>query len=139
MIYKKELNDTAFECQIYAEIDKIYIQEIHYNLIKFLFTKKIEFIEDFVWDIYLAQIQKTDYSLDSNIWMLNNQLNYPENKYEESRKIIEFCEYNIKNIATEISRCLMVISILFHWGVNSINLIPLEINRQSLELGFCPM
>ena len=52
--------------------------------------QKIEFREDFVWDIYLAQIQKTDYSLDSNIWMLNNQLNYPENKYEESRKIIEF-------------------------------------------------
>ena len=102
MISKQDLLEKTFGGQIYADIDKIYIQEVHYNLINFIFTKKIVFKEDFVWDIYLAQIQKTDYSLDSNIWILNEQLKYPKNKYEQSSKIIELCEDNIKNINTEI-------------------------------------
>jgi hypothetical protein len=44
---------------------------------------------------------------------------------------------SVENVATEISRCLMAISILLYWVDNSTNLIPMEAKRYSLELGFC--
>jgi hypothetical protein len=46
---------------------------------------------------------------------------------------------SVENVAAEISRWLMVISVLFNKIVNSVNLNPLDAYGYSLELGFCPI
>jgi len=106
---QKDLYDLALERQMYADLDKMQDEKVHYTLINDLFSKNKEFDHDFIWDIYLEQIKRRDYNLDKNTWNLNGELRYPQSSFEESSKLIEFCFNQIKNIDSDINVSLDLI------------------------------
>lgn len=97
MISQKDLYDIALERQMYEDIKNLNNEQAFYTLLIDIFSSDKKFETDFLWAFYLDALNKKDFSLDSENWILDKNLSYPQSSFEQARVLLNF--FNEKIVA----------------------------------------